>query len=81
MSRRRATFSPDEMNARNIEIAARPPTISAQAKDDARAMQVFSGFFPTEAAELARAARMVRRIAPPADVEVILDVLGLSEAS
>jgi hypothetical protein len=80
MSRRRTTFSPDEMSTCNIEMASRPSKVSTQVKDDARALHILGGIYEPDAEELARAARTVRRIAP-ADAEVILDVLGLSEAS
>jgi hypothetical protein len=80
MSRRRTTYSPDEMSACNIEMADRVPKATSQAKDDARALHILSGIHPADDEELARAARTVRRIAP-ADAEVILDALGLLEAS
>lgn len=80
MTRRRSTPSPDEMGDRNIEMASRAPKAGTQAKEDARAIHILGGIYPAEAQELARAARTVRRIAP-ADTEVILDALGLSEAS
>ncbi len=80
MSRRRTTFSPDEMSSRNIEMASRAPKASSQTIEDDRALHILGGIYEADAEELARAARTVRRIAP-ADAEVILDVLGLLEAS
>jgi hypothetical protein len=80
VSRRRSTISPSEMSSRNIEIAARPPKPTSQAKEDARAMHILGGIYEADDAELAAAARTVRRIAP-ADADVILDALGLLEAS
>jgi hypothetical protein len=68
------------MSTRNVEMAARPPKPSTQTKDDARALHILGGIYDADAAELARAARCVRRIAP-ADAGVIIDVLGLSEES
>lgn len=80
MSRRRSTISPDEMGARNVEMAARAPKATSQAKEDARTLHILGGIYEFEAEELAAAARTVRRIAP-VDAEVILDALGLLEAS
>jgi hypothetical protein len=80
VTRRRSTLSPNEIGAINIEMADTPPKATSQAKEDARALHILGGIYPAEVDELARAARIVRRIAP-ADAEVIIDALGLSEAS
>ena len=77
MSRRRSTLSPDEMGARNVEMATREPKPSSQAKDDARAQAILGGIYPTDAAELARAARCVRRIVPSHAPE-LLEALDLN---
>jgi hypothetical protein len=80
MSRRTSTISPSEMSSRNIEMAARPPKLTSQAKEDARAMHILGGIYEAEAEELARAARTVRRIAPQ-HADELLDALGLDVAS
>ncbi len=80
MSRRRSTLSPAEIGTINIEMADKAPKATSQAKEDARTLHILGGIYEADAEELARAARTVRRIAP-ADAEVILDVLGLLEAS
>jgi hypothetical protein len=71
VTRRRSTPSSDEMGDRNIEMATREPKVGAQAKEDARAIHILGGLYPTEATELARAARYVRRIAPNHAPEIL----------
>ncbi len=78
MSRRKPTV-PSRVDGDGIDRPDRAiPT--SQAKEEARAIHILGGVHPFEAEELAAAARTVRRIAP-ADADVILDALGLLEAS
>jgi hypothetical protein len=76
VTRRVSTLSPDEMGARNVEMADMPPKVSSLAKDDARALHILGGIYPAEATELDRAARCVRRIAPDHAPE-LLEALDL----
>jgi hypothetical protein len=80
VSRRKPTISREAMGDINIEMAARPPKATSQAKEDARAMHILGGIYPAEAEELASAARTVRRIAPQ-HADELLDALGLDVAS
>ncbi len=64
MSRRRSTISPEEMGDINIDMAAKVPKVTSQAKEDARALHILGGIYDADTAELARAARCVRHIAP-----------------
>lgn len=80
MTRRKSTISPGEMGDRNIEMATRTPTVSSQAKEDARALHILGGIYPAEAEELASAARTVRQLAPDHAPE-LLDMLGLTGAT
>lgn len=97
MSRRTSTLSPAEMSTRNIEMAVRPPKVSSQTKEDARALHILGGIYEPEAEELAAARHNVRRLANKhackgwcarpehaRDLEPIagvLEALGLLEAS
>jgi len=76
MTRRRSTISPEEMSARNIEMADRPPKPTSQAIEDARALHILGGIYDADEDEQARAARCVRRIAPDHAPE-LLEALDL----
>jgi hypothetical protein len=80
VSRRNSTISPEAMGDRNIEIAARPSKGRSIDTNNDRALSILGGIYEAEVHELEAAARTVRRIAP-ADADVILDALGLLEAS
>lgn len=63
MSRRRTTYSPDEMSTCNIEMASRSSKRKSVDTNDDRALHILGGIYEPEAEELAAARHNVRRLA------------------